>query len=66
MQKDPVVTRCAELLRLGVMPTPEEIRAGKVRTPGSQFWSKKFADENRRLHIGPVIRQYHDETDSYV
>jgi len=29
MQKDPVVTRCAELLRLNVMPTPSEIRAGK-------------------------------------
>jgi len=29
MQKDPLVTRCAELLRLGVMPTPAEIRAGK-------------------------------------
>ncbi|KAG8864466.1 hypothetical protein FRB96_004969 [Tulasnella sp. 330] len=29
MQKDPIVTRCAELLRLGVMPTPDEIRAGK-------------------------------------
>jgi len=29
MQKDPVVTRCAELLRLGLMPTPDEIRGGK-------------------------------------
>ncbi|KAG9009413.1 hypothetical protein FRB94_012070 [Tulasnella sp. JGI-2019a] len=29
MQKDPIVTRCAELIRLNVMPTPEEIRDGK-------------------------------------
>jgi len=29
MQKDPLVTRCAELLRLGLMPSPDEIRAGK-------------------------------------
>jgi len=29
MQRDPIVTRCAELLRLGIMPSPEEIRTGK-------------------------------------
>ncbi|KAG8953415.1 Apoptosis-inducing factor 3 [Tulasnella sp. 424] len=29
MQMDPIVTRSAELLRLGIMPTPEELRGGK-------------------------------------
>ncbi|KAG8974794.1 hypothetical protein FRB90_009708 [Tulasnella sp. 427] len=29
MQMDPIVTRSAELLRLGIMPTAEEIRGGK-------------------------------------
>ncbi|KAG8928469.1 hypothetical protein FRC01_005903 [Tulasnella sp. 417] len=29
MNSDPIVTRAAELLRLGMMPTPEEIRGGK-------------------------------------
>lgn len=31
MQNDPVVSKASELLRLGLMPTPEEVRAGKVR-----------------------------------
>jgi len=30
MQSDPVVSKASELLRLGLMPTPEEVRAGKV------------------------------------
>jgi hypothetical protein len=30
MQKDPVVSHASELLRLGLMPSPEELRAGKV------------------------------------
>lgn len=30
MQMDPLVTKCAELFRLGLMPTPDEIRDGKV------------------------------------
>ncbi|KAH9925457.1 hypothetical protein B0H21DRAFT_764397 [Amylocystis lapponica] len=29
MQKDPVVSKASELLRLGLMPTPAEIKAGK-------------------------------------
>jgi NADPH-dependent 2,4-dienoyl-CoA reductase/sulfur reductase-like enzyme len=29
MQNDPVVSKASELLRLGLMPSPEEIRAGK-------------------------------------
>ncbi|KAJ7352440.1 hypothetical protein DFH08DRAFT_858938 [Mycena albidolilacea] len=29
MQKDPVVSYASELLRLGLMPSPEELRAGK-------------------------------------
>ncbi|KAG9050755.1 hypothetical protein FS837_002699 [Tulasnella sp. UAMH 9824] len=29
MNSDPIVTRAAELLRLGIMPSPEEIRGGK-------------------------------------
>jgi len=28
MQWDPIVTRCAELFRLGLIPTPDEIRGG--------------------------------------
>ena len=31
MQNDPVVSKASELLRLGLMPTPEELREGKVR-----------------------------------
>lgn len=31
MQKDPVVVKASELLRLGLMPSSTEIRAGKVR-----------------------------------
>jgi len=29
MQNDPVVSKASELLRLGIMPSPEELRAGK-------------------------------------
>ncbi|KAF8907349.1 flavoprotein [Gymnopilus junonius] len=29
MQNDPVVSKASELLRLGLMPSPEEVRAGK-------------------------------------
>ncbi|KAJ6577382.1 hypothetical protein B0H19DRAFT_1119576 [Mycena capillaripes] len=29
MQNDPVVSCCSELLRLGLMPSPEELKAGK-------------------------------------
>jgi len=29
MQKDPVVSKASELLRLGLMPSPSELRAGK-------------------------------------
>lgn len=31
MQNDPVVSKASELLRLGLMPSLEEVRAGKVR-----------------------------------
>lgn len=31
MQNDPVVSKASELLRLGLMPSPEEVRAGKVK-----------------------------------
>ncbi|KAF9532595.1 flavoprotein [Crepidotus variabilis] len=30
MQNDPVVSKASELLRLGLMPTPEEVKDGKV------------------------------------
>ena len=30
MQNDPVVSKASELLRLGLMPTPEELKEGKV------------------------------------
>ena len=30
MQNDPVVGKASELLRLGAMPTPDELRSGKV------------------------------------
>ena len=30
MQNDPVVLKASELLRLGLMPTPEELKEGKV------------------------------------
>ncbi|EIW84204.1 flavo protein [Coniophora puteana RWD-64-598 SS2] len=29
MQNDPVVSKCSELMRLGLMPTPEELKNGK-------------------------------------
>ena len=35
MQNDPVVSKASELFRLGLMPTPEEVRFGKVN---SLFW----------------------------
>lgn len=31
MQSDPVVSKASELLRLGLMASPEELRNGKVR-----------------------------------
>lgn len=30
MQRDPVVSKASELLRLGLFPSPAELRAGKV------------------------------------
>lgn len=30
MQRDPVVSKASELLRLGLMPSPSELKAGKV------------------------------------
>lgn len=30
MQRDPIVSKCSELLRLGLMPSASEIRAGKA------------------------------------
>lgn len=30
MQRDPVVSKASELLRLGLMPSPAELRAGKA------------------------------------
>ena len=29
MQNDPVVSKCSELMRLGLMPSPEELKSGK-------------------------------------
>ena len=31
MQNDPVVSKASELFRLGLMPSPAELREGKVR-----------------------------------
>lgn len=31
MQKDPIVSKASELMRLQMMPSPTEIRDGKVR-----------------------------------
>jgi len=30
MQNDPVVSKASELLRVGLMPSPEDLRGGKV------------------------------------
>lgn len=30
MQSDPIAVKASELLRLGLMPSPEEIKDGKV------------------------------------
>ena len=30
MQNDPVVSKASQLMRLGLMPSPDEVRAGKV------------------------------------
>ena len=35
MQADPLPLKCSELLRLGLMPSADEIRAGKVRGPAT-------------------------------
>ena len=37
MQKDPVVVKASELLRLGLMPSASEIKAGKVLTSVPHF-----------------------------
>ena len=43
MQNDPVVSKASELLRLGLMPSVESIKAGQVRSslvtlyPGAQM-----------------------------
>lgn len=34
MQNDPVVSKASELLRLGLMPSPEEVKSGKVSGTG--------------------------------
>lgn len=31
MQNDPVVSKASELLRLGAMPSPDELKNGKVK-----------------------------------
>lgn len=33
MQNDPVVVKASELMRLGLMPSPDEVRLGKVECP---------------------------------
>lgn len=38
MQNDPVVTKAAELLRLDLMPSPEELRGGKVSNICCLLW----------------------------
>jgi hypothetical protein len=30
MQNDPVVSKASQLMRLGLMPSPDEVRAGRV------------------------------------
>lgn len=48
MQNDPVVSKASELLRLGLMPSPQEVKDGKVRLkPKSK--SSQAADANQRL-----------------
>lgn len=37
MQRDPVVSKASELLRLGLMPSPSELRAGKVSIRSSRM-----------------------------
>jgi hypothetical protein len=37
MQNDPVVSKASELLRLGLMPTPQELKEGMVSLFSMQF-----------------------------
>ena len=37
MQNDPVVMKATELMRLGLMPSPEEIKAGKASRAGNRY-----------------------------
>lgn len=67
MQNDPVVSKASELLRLGLMPTPEEVEAGKVGqvTLGQENSDTKSAlgfDLRRYCHSGfsdeaPILKQ---------
>lgn len=38
MQADPIVSQCSELLRLGLMPSASEIKAGKVCCADPTHW----------------------------
>jgi hypothetical protein len=44
MQNDPVVSKASELLRLGLMPSPEEVKTGKVIKLGLLSHSRYDAD----------------------
>lgn len=53
MQADPMVAKCSELMRLGVMPTASEIRAGKVRIMGQDGIGLTHT-----LSVGPIGNRY--------
>lgn len=48
MQSDPVVSKASELLRLGLMPTPEEVEGGKVTTNPLALVTKRHLIDNCR------------------
>ena len=59
MQRDPVVSKASELLRLGLMPSPSELRNGKVRNDRLLVTSSAGSTEISNVHaIGPIVCGY--------
>lgn len=58
MQRDPVVSKASELLRLGLMPSPEELRAGKVSSHVLLEW--EMAESDFSSSAGPAFRGHRE------
>lgn len=57
MQNDPVVSRASEIMRLGLMPSPQQLRDGLVRR--LLFQAIPFArDSHTRFGAGSVCDRH--------